>query len=146
MLINKKQKPGVGIGVIIVNGDGKILILKRKGNHAPYYSIPGGRLESGETFEEGAIREIKEETSLDIKNPKVISVTNNLETYKNEKLHFISIILFTERFSGSLKIMEPEKHEEILWVDPKNLPTPHFDASQRGVICYLENKFYKKFE
>ena len=146
MIVKKEHKPRVGLGIIIVNHDGKILIGKRKGSHAPYYSIPGGHLELGETFEEGAIRETKEETDLDIIDPKVIAVTNNLETYRNEGLHFISIVLLAENFSGDLKIMEPEKHDELLWADPKKLPMPHFDASQRGVICYLENKFYKKFE
>ena len=134
------------MGVIVVNHDGKILIGKRKGSHAPYYSIPGGHLDLGETFENGAMREVKEETDLDIHDPKVIAVTNNLETYRNEGLHHISIVLLAKDFSGVLKIMEPEKCDEWLWVDPKNLPMPHFDASRRGVACYLENIFYKKFE
>lgn len=141
---DQKNRPRVGLGIIIVNRDGKILIGKRQGSHAPYYSIPGGNLDLGETFEQGAIREVKEETDLDIKNPEVIAVTNNLETYSSEGLHYISIILLVKKFSGELKIMEPEKCAEWLWVDPKNLPTPHFDASQMGVACYLESVFYKK--
>lgn len=144
--MEQKNKPRVGLGIIVVNNDGKILIGKRKGSHAPYFSIPGGHLDQGETFEEGAIREVKEETDLDIKDPKVIAVTNNLDTYRNEGLHYISIVLLAQNFSGVLKIMEPGKCEEWLWADPHNLPMPHFDASQRGIACYMENKFYKKFE
>lgn len=138
--------PRVGLGIIIVNKQGKVLIGKRQGSHAPYYSIPGGHLELGETFEAGAIREVKEETDLDAKNPTVIAVTNNLETFRNEGLHYISIILLVKEFSGELKNMEPNKCQEWLWVDPTNLPMPHFDASRRGIACYLESKFYKKFE
>lgn len=145
-MANKINKPGVGIGVIIINNDGKVLVGKRKNGLAPYYSIPGGHLELGESFEKGAIREIKEETDLDIKDPQVIVVTNNLETFRNEGLHYISIILLAPDFSGVLKIMEPEKCEEWLWVDPKNLPIPHFDASRMAIACYLENRFYKKFK
>jgi 8-oxo-dGTP diphosphatase len=143
---NSRNRPKVGVGVIIVNHEGKVLIGKRKGTHAPYYSIPGGKLDLGETFEEGAKREIKEETDLDIKNPEVIAVTNNLETYRREGLHYISIIVLVQDFSGELKIMEPEKCAGWLWVDPKNLPLPHFEASQMAVTCYLEKRFYKKFE
>ncbi|MDO9231065.1 MAG: NUDIX domain-containing protein [bacterium] len=142
----QKNKPRVGLGIIIINDEGKVLIGKRKNSHAPFYSIPGGHLELGENFEDGAIREIKEETDLNIKNPEVVSVTNNLETYRNEGLHHISVVLFAKEFSGKLKNMEPEKCEEWIWVNPKNLPLPHFDASQRAITCYLENKFYKKFE
>jgi len=140
----QEDRPRVGLGVIIVNHDGKVLIGKRKGGHAPYYSIPGGQLNLGETFEAGAIREVKEETGRDIKNPEVIAVTNNLETYQSEGLHCISVILLVREFSGELKIMEPEKCAEWLWADPKNLPTPHFDASRMAIDCYLGKVFYKK--
>ena len=73
-------RPHVGIGVILVNPDGHILIGKREGSHAPYWSIPGGYLEAGESFEAAAIREVKEETGLDIANPTVLCVTYNLRT------------------------------------------------------------------
>ena len=145
-MTDQKNRPRVGLGIIIVNDEGKILIGKRKGEHAPYYSIPGGHLEPGETFETGATREIKEETDLDIKDPQVIAVTNNLETYRGEGLHYISIILLVRDFSKELKNVEPEKCEEWLWVNPKELPLPHFDASRIGIACYLEKVFYKKFE
>jgi 8-oxo-dGTP diphosphatase len=141
-----EERPRVGIGVIIVNHDGKVLIGKRKGSHAPYYSIPGGNLDLGETFKEGAIREIKEETDLDINKPEVIAVTNNLETYRSEGLHYISIIMLVQDFSGELKIKEPDKCAGWLWVDPANLPMPHFDASRMAITCYREKRFYKKFE
>ncbi|MBU0707900.1 NUDIX domain-containing protein [Patescibacteria group bacterium] len=144
-MTNNKNTPRVGLGVIIVNHEGKVLVGKRKNSHAPFYSIPGGHLDPGETFEKGAIREVKEETSLDIKNPKVIAVTNNLETYRNEGLHYISIALIAKEFSGVIKIMEPDKCEEWLWVDPSNLTTPHFEASRMAIDCYLEKVFYKIF-
>jgi len=128
--------------VIIQNENGHILIGKRLNSHAPFYSIPGGGLEMGESFEEGAIREVKEETNLDIVNPKVICVTNNLETYKNEGVHYISVVLVARCFTGDVCLMEPGKCESWEWVDPKNLPTPHFDASEMAIDCYLSGKFY----
>lgn len=134
--------PRVGVGVIIINNEGAVLIGKRKSSHAPFYSIPGGHLEMGETFEQAAIREIKEETNLTIINPKVICVTNNLETYSLEGVHYISVILSVNEFVGKLKNMEPEKNEEWLWCDPQKLPQPHFDASKQGIECYLTNSFY----
>ncbi len=136
--------PGVGLGVVIVNEDGNILVGKRKGSHAALkYSIPGGKLGLGETFEAGVVREIKEETNLDIFDPKVIAVSNNLETFKEEKKHYVSVILLVKKFSGELKLMEPAKCEEWIWVDPKELPQPHFDASLLAVKCYLSRSFYE---
>lgn len=49
--------------------DGKIVITKYlKGNKIGYYDIPGGKIELGETPEEAAIREMKEETGIDVLN------------------------------------------------------------------------------
>jgi 8-oxo-dGTP diphosphatase len=133
------EVPSVGLGVIIVNKIGQILLGKRSGNHAPYWSIPGGKLELGESFERGAIREVNEEHGIDIIDPEVIGVTNNLRTYKSEGLHFISVILVAREFNGEPNILEPEKCSELMWADPTSLPTPHFDASELGIKCYLEN-------
>ena len=132
-------KTGVGI---IIEHQGKILMGKRKGGYAPYYSIPGGSLEEGETFEEAAIREVKEETNLNITNLKVISVTNNLKTFQKEGIHFVSIILYTNEFSNELKVCEPDKCESWEWYNPRNLPQPHFEASELSIRNYLNKKFY----
>jgi 8-oxo-dGTP diphosphatase len=58
--------PSIGVGVIIEK-DQKVLLLKRGNVHgADSWSTPGGHLDYGETPEECAIRETKEETNLDI--------------------------------------------------------------------------------
>lgn len=132
----------VGVGVIVVRDDGTILIGKRKNSFAPYYSIPGGCIEPGETFEQAAIREAEEETNLIICEPRVIAITNNLETYVESGKHFISVILVAHLFSGELANKEPDKCEGWYWVDPNNLPNPLFDACKKGVACYLQNRFY----
>ena len=137
-------RPHIGIGVILVNPAGQVLIGKREGSHAPYFSIPGGYLESGETFETAAIREVKEETGLDIVNPVVMGVSNNLETWKAEGVHVVSVFLLSKEFSGAPTLMEPEKCSCWLWCDPSDLPEPHFEASRQGIACYLEGRFYSQ--
>ena len=129
--------------VILVNLDGKILVGKRRVKPALKFSIFGGGLEMGETFEQTAIREAKEETNLDIKNPKVIGLTNNIQTYNEEGMHSISVILLATEFSGELKVMEPDKCESWFWSDPHDLPEPHYEASRIAIECYLEKVFYK---
>lgn len=136
------DRPGVGIGIIIQNEKGEILVGKRTGSHAPFYSIPGGHLELGETFEEAAIKEVKEETGLTLLHPKVLGVTNNLRTYARENKHYVSIILLATDFEGEARVMEPQKCESWFWCLPANIPKPHFDASEFAVECWLKNQFY----
>ena len=135
------DRVNVGLGIILLNKKGEILIGKRKG-FVPKYSIPGGHLELGETFEVGAIREIKEETGLEVKNPKVIAITNNLETYRETGTHHVSVVLLVENVLGEPENKEPEKCEAWLWSNPRSLPEPHFDASRTAIKSFLEKKFY----
>ncbi len=134
--------PKVGVGVILENSSGKILIGKRKNSHAPYYSIPGGHLEEGETFEDCGIREIYEETGIRVRSVSVKAVTNDLETWKESGKHYISVILFSNDFEGEPVLMEPEKCEGWIWADPFDLPEPHFAASRNGIDCYIHGRFY----
>lgn len=139
-----KERPKVGIGVIIQNALGEILIGRRKGKHAPYYSIPGGHLEYGETFEQAAIKEVFEETNLIIRNPVVFCVTNNLRTLVIENKHYVSICFYTNDFSGTLEVKETEKCESWAWFPLDKIPNPQFDASEFGIECFIKNQFYIK--
>ena len=98
-------------------------------------------MEIGETFTACAAREVEEETGLIIKNPQVIAVTNNLKTYHESGKHYISVAVLVTQFSGQPELREPDKCEGWLWVDPNNLPRPHFDASEQSIRCYLEQCF-----
>jgi mutator protein MutT len=135
--------PRVGVGVIIPDDRGHILIMQRTGSHAPKYSIPGGKLDLGETFEQAAIREVAEELGITISDPQVVAVTNNLKTYAEDGVHFISVILLASAFEGTPRILEPHKCLGIDWHDPRKLPEPHFDASRLGVNCWLDGIHYK---
>lgn len=138
------DRPKVGVGILIQNAENEILIGKRKGNHAPFFSIPGGSLEIGESFEEAAIREVFEETGLIIHNPVVICVTNNLRTYKNEGEHYISISLYATYFSGVLEVKEKNKCEWWKWCPIEQIPQPQFDASEFAIECFKKKLFYIK--
>ena len=126
----------VGIGVIVQDDKGRVLLGKR--NKAAKrgaiklrddwdWTLPGGGLEYGEEFEEGAIREVKEETDLDIKEPKQICTYND----RDDLAHWITIGMRATNWSGKLKTGEPHKHSEWRWFELDKLPDNIFFPSAK---------------
>ena len=68
------KRPVVGVGAIILEGD-KILLEKRKNMPSKgKWSVPGGLVELGESVENAVVREVKEETGLDVYAPRLVDV------------------------------------------------------------------------
>lgn len=68
----------------IIELDGKIALIKRVRNNHEYYVFPGGGIEEGETPEDAAIREVKEELGIDIAIEKLLTTltfNNKLQYY-----------------------------------------------------------------
>ena len=116
--------PRIGVGVLILK-DNKILLGKRISTHGKNtWAPPGGHLEFNEQIEECAIREVKEETNLEIKNLRIGPITNDI--HKDEDKHYVTIFVISEYKSGNVKLMEPEKCEQWNWFEWSNLPQPLF--------------------
>ncbi|MCX6764090.1 MAG: NUDIX hydrolase [Candidatus Nealsonbacteria bacterium] len=144
----EKKKVGAGFGVILER-NGKILLGKRHPDpdkadsafrSAGEWSLPGGKLDWGETLEEAAAREVKEETGIIISNPEVISVHN----CKNEHAHFMTVGFLVNKWEGEAKVMEPDEMTEWRWFDLNDLPFPRYFPSFEVIENYLKKKFYIK--
>jgi 8-oxo-dGTP diphosphatase len=86
-------QPIVGVGAVIIR-NGKILLAKRGSEPGKNkWSIPGGLVELGETAKETTVREVKEETNLDVEVQSLIDVVDNLETDTRGRLHYHFIII-----------------------------------------------------
>ncbi len=137
--------PRIGVGVFVRNtSNGKILIQKRQGAHgAGTWSLPGGHLEFNESIENCAKREAKEEFSVEIKNVKVLGITEDIMLEENK--HYITIFVDSELASGSEpRIMEPEKTMEIAWVSNEELKNGKYSPLFLPLKNFLEGKKYPK--
>ena len=106
-------------GIIIQ--DGKILLLHRQKAGEIYYIIPGGGLEAGETPQQAAKREIKEETDLDVEIDELIFEFNGVYGYP-EYFFAVKNIQGEARLGGEeLEKNCEENHYEIAWVEIKKL-------------------------
>ncbi|MDD5169028.1 MAG: NUDIX hydrolase [Syntrophales bacterium] len=111
--------PRVGIGAIVAK-DGKVLMVKRAA--APNqnrWAIPGGMLELGETLQEGAEREIMEETGLRIKAGKPIYAFDFMERDEEGRLHFHYVIVDLEAVYLGGEIKASSDALDVRWVAPE---------------------------
>lgn len=96
-----------GAAIIIENKNGEILLQKRADRDK--WGIPGGCQELGESFEDTIIREVKEETNLDIKpeSLKIIDIVSGMSRkndYPNGDIVINNTVLYyTNSYSGELK-------------------------------------------
>jgi len=142
----EKKKVGVGFGVMMLR-NGKILLGKRHSDPAKAdselhgegsWTMPGGKLEFGESFEDGARREVKEETGMDLGKANVICVNND----KVEDAHFVTIGMFSEDFEGEPSVREPDEIVEWGWFGLNELPAPLFFPSAKVLNNYQKGQFY----
>lgn len=129
------DQPVVGIGIVIVNG-GKIVLIKR-GNEPGRgkWSIPGGLVELGEQIGHAVIREAKEETCLDVVNPRLVDVVDNVELDGDGKVkyHYVIVDYLVQVVGG--EIAAASDAEELRWVP--------FDEVERYILTASFRQFFR---
>lgn len=128
------RNPSVTVDIIIETGQG-IVLVERK--NPPYgWAIPGGFVDYGETLESAAIREAKEETSLDV---RLIEQFHTYSDPSRDPRHHTVSTVFIARGTGSLKAADDAKNARAFSRD--RLPSPiAFDHAQilSDYFNYLE--------
>ena len=110
-------KPRTGASVLVHKND-KILLIKRgKEPYLGHWSLPGGSQEVGETLEEAAWRELKEETSLDAITLKFAKIQDRItrDNKGNVKFHYVLATFITNEFTGIPKALDDA--DDIGWYD-----------------------------
>lgn len=116
--------PRVGVGILITRNE-QVLLLKRRNVHGSgSWSTPGGHLDYGETPEECAVREAKEETGLDVTAVRFRAVTNDL--FEAEGRHYITLWMVGECPSGEAVVNAAYEMSEVGWSGWDELPEPLF--------------------
>ena len=135
--------PRVGVGVLVFDDD-RLLLGKRVGSHGDMtWCPPGGHLEFGETPKECALRELAEETGLIASHAAKGPWSNDI--FEKEGKHYITIFMFVTEFTGTPKVMEPEKCLSWRWFPVDQLPEPLFlslsNLIQKGPLRSLLSSF-----
>lgn len=129
---DEMEKPyGLTMRGIVKNDNDEILILKRhpKSKTNPCkWELPGGKIEKGEFFDEALIREIKEETNLDVK------VGDFGEAVQDDYPHkrTVQLIMYATDIKGDVEISD--EHEDWMWASLSVIKTLDITSSLEKVI------------
>nr|QLI58095.1 nudix hydrolase 1-2c [Rosa hybrid cultivar] len=126
--------PKVVVVVCMLRGNKVLLGQRRSSLGDSTFSLPGGHLEFGESFEECATREVKEETGLDIEKLEFLTVTNNMFLDKAEPYQYVVISMRAALADHQQpQNIEPEFCDGWGWYEWDNLPKPLFSPLEKAV-------------
>lgn len=117
------QRPVVTVDVLIRKDNGYVFIKRKNEPYKGRWAIPGGILEYGETVEQAAKREAKEETGLDVKLIRLVGVYS--DPTRDPRGPYISIAYLAEAVSGELKAATDAKKAKVFKRTPDNLAFDH---------------------
>ncbi len=120
------QNPVPGV-VVVIEKDGQVLLGKRAGGFGKgKWGLPQGYIEFDEDFLTAAIREVKEETGLEVEIRSILNVVSNL---LSPRLHTLAIVLLAGVNAGELKA--GDDLETLDWFPlPGLLPEMAFEADE----------------
>jgi ADP-ribose pyrophosphatase YjhB (NUDIX family) len=116
MLREFPQAPLVGVGAVVVD-QGRVLLVRRgreplKG----HWSLPGGLVEVGESLQAGVIREVEEETGLDVKPIELVELLDRIHREGDRvRFHYVIADYLCVVTGGTLKAASDA--DEVRWVE-----------------------------
>ena len=129
--------PEPTVGALIMNEEGKVLLCESH-KWPNIYTVPGGHVELGETFEEALRREIKEEVGLDVKILELLSIQQVI--YPKEfwkRAHFV-FLDFLCKAEGKQEVeIDKDEIQATIWVDPKEALSLNIDRYLKHFLLRL---------
>lgn len=129
--------------IIVENGKGEILFIERTDNGSP--GLPAGALEENETIEACIIREVKEETGIEITALEVIGISTNPEVetvrYPNgDEIQYFTVEFYSKSWKGELHAGGTAEVKKAAFRNRRNLE--NLPESER--LAFDSLKYYRK--
>lgn len=139
--MSERFKNSICVDIMLIK-ENKILLMKRKntGFDDGMYELPGGHLEANEDLYDAMIREAKEELLIDLKREN-LKIVHLMHHFTGERLNFIF-----SAYAQDLepKIGEPNKCEELVWVNINEIPKETTDKVKIMIRNIINKEFYDK--
>jgi len=118
--------------VAIFDDENRLLLLKRKDNDK--WTMPGGTMDFGESLADCAIREVKEETNLDIELVDIVGIytdPNILIEYSDGEVRQEFTVVYYGEIAERLDVMIDDESKEFCWCDTDSIEKLNFAKSQK---------------
>jgi 8-oxo-dGTP diphosphatase len=117
------KRPVLGVGALLFNRDKILLVERGKEPLKGYWSLPGGVLETGETLEQGIVREVREETGLEVEPLKVLEIFERIvrDARGVPEYHYVLIDYVCRVTGGYLRAADDASR--AVWVPRRLLST-----------------------
>lgn len=140
---NQRFLAPVTIHLFFIQQD-QILLLRRynTGYEDGNYSVVAGHLDGGETVVQAAIREAKEEASVDLKaeDVKVVGVMHRKAG--DERIDFFAVV---KNWEGEIQNLEPHKCDDLRFFPLNELPSNVIPYIRRAIENYKEGRWFDHF-
>ncbi|MDO8471386.1 MAG: NUDIX domain-containing protein [bacterium] len=132
---SKKVVPKIILGGVVVK-DGKVLILQRHKDEEIYpnmWELPSGKRENLESSEASLVREVREESGLDVEVLAPIS-TFDYQVEKSDEIQDSTQINFLVRPVNSKEVLLSSEHQAFAWIAPEEINNYGITDATKGVI------------
>ncbi|MEY9948413.1 NUDIX domain-containing protein [Kitasatospora sp. GAS1066B] len=112
---------------------------RRSWNPDPLWTLPGGKVDLGESVDRAALRELHEETGL-VVDPVDLRLDRVLHVAQGGDGHgpYVHFLFAADRWHGEPVNREPHKHLQVRWSPLDALPEPMFSGTAAALTGYIE--------
>ena len=128
---------------LVMNSEGKVLLLASP-KQGGKWTLPGGHVEPGEKIADAAVRELKEETGLDVKPVTIIRFDESINPPDfHRPIHLIYFDCLLEVIGGEV-VLDPKEASAYMWVTPDEALSMDiargYENDLNGLVAYLHTK------
>jgi 8-oxo-dGTP diphosphatase len=130
-------RPVLGVGALIYQGDSILLVQRGNEPFKGFWALPGGAVETGEYLEDAIVREVREETGLEVKATRIATVFERImrDEQGGAEYHYVLVDYFCQVLGGVLTAGDDSAQAE--WVPIADLDQVQLTEGTRRVIDAL---------